>query len=47
VLLELPTAPVARAESPLAAQLRERGERDAEAARRWRAVADAILRDDA
>jgi hypothetical protein len=46
VLMELPAAPVARTESPLAAQLRERGERDAEAARRWRAVADAILRDD-
>ena len=45
VLMELPPAAPTRTESPLAAQLRERGERDADAARRWRAVADAILRD--
>lgn len=46
ILLELPELPPTRTESPLRAQLRERGQRDADAATRWRAVADAILRDD-
>ena len=46
ILLELPEVPPTRTESAVRAQLRERGQRDADAAVRWRAVADAILRDD-
>ncbi len=46
IFLELPEVPLARSESELSMQLRQRAKNDALAAKRWRAVADTILRDD-